>query len=563
MKPKKPLDPAALRRQAEARLAARSTAGQPQTEADLRRLQQELEIHQIELELQNEELQTAQVNLENSLELYTDLFDFAPVGYFHLQADGTICLVNLTGAKLVGIERGKLIQRRFQSLVTETDHSIFHTFLKQVFANESKQTCELTLVGGGPTPLKVRLEAALSPGAQECRVALLDVTEQRQLEQELRQVQKLEAIGQLAGGVAHDFNNILAAMILQTDLLLMLPDVSAELRTGLQDINSYADRAAKLTRQLLLFSRKQVMHVSDLDLNVAVTNLSTMLLRLLGEDHDLRIALHSSALSVRADATMLDQILLNLVLNARDAMPSGGAILVSTSLLKLPADSGSKTKELPPGAYACLTVTDSGSGIPAENLPHMFEPFFTTKAQGKGTGLGLATVYGIAKQHGGAVTVETTINRGSTFKVFLPISPLAVPALPEPVTKVKLAGGSETILLVEDEAGLRDLTSLLFTRAGYKVLSAADGAQALALWQEHKDSIDLLFTDLKMPGGMTGHELADQLCGSDPKLPVVYTSGYSTDLADLELALPPSQRFIGKPAAPKLILSTIREILDR
>jgi PAS domain S-box-containing protein len=389
-----------------------------------------------------------------------------------------------------------------------------------------------------------------------------DVTDQRKLEEQLRQSQKMDAIGQLAGGVAHDFNNILAAMMMQVEVLAMSEELPAETCNGLKEIQSDVGRAASLTRQLLLFSRQQVMQPRDLDLNENITSLAKMLQRLVGEDVRFQLNLHPRPLVTRADAGMLDQALLNLVVNARDAMPDGGRLVIETGVRVFTEEEAAAIPDVSPGRHLCLRVSDTGCGIAPENLAHIFEPFFTTKDPGKGTGLGLATVFGIVKQHGGSLTVESEVGTGTTFQIVLPAAETAGRTPDETAEKPLPLGGTETILLVEDEPSLRMLTRVLLERAGYQVLEAAHGVEALERWQQHRGKIQLLFTDIVMPEGLSGRELATRLRADHPTLGVIFTSGYSAEIAGRELSLQPGQNFIQKPASPHQLLETVRRCLD-
>jgi PAS domain S-box-containing protein len=388
----------------------------------------------------------------------------------------------------------------------------------------------------------------------------LDVTREVELENRYRQSQKLEAIGQLAGGVAHDFNNILTSMLMQIELARMEGGLPAEVSANLKQIYDDASRAASLTRQLLLFSRRQIMQSRDLDLNEVITNLAKMLQRIIGEDVHLQLNLHSAPLLTHADPGMLDQVAMNLAVNARDAMPQGGRLVIGSSEFVVGVELAQQQPDAAPGRYVCLSVTDNGSGIPPEILPRIFEPFFTTKEVGKGTGLGLATVFGIVKQHRGWLTVESTPGAGTTFKVFLPALKTSVLEVAEAVAKPP--GGTETILLAEDDVAVRKSTVTILRQRGYQVLEAASGPEALKVWSQARDVIALLFTDLVMPGGITGRQLAAQLQTDKPGLKVIYASGYSSDIAGREIQLQSGENFIQKPVHPDKLLKTIRECLD-
>jgi len=381
------------------------------------------------------------------------------------------------------------------------------------------------------------------------------------LEEQLRQAQKMEAIGQLAGGVAHDFNNILTSVLMQIELSFDDPQLSPELAESLTQIGKDAQRAANLTRQLLLFSRRQVMQTRNLDLNESVTNLAKMLQRIIGEDIRLQLHLHPAPLITRADAGMLDQVVMNLAVNARDAMPEGGNLVVATSETVVDETRARNYPEASPGRYACLSVSDTGCGIPAEILSRVFEPFFTTKEPGKGTGLGLATVFGIVKQHHGWVNVSSEPGRGASFEVFLP-------AVETPTTggsdtsRFQPCGGTETILFVEDESSVRKATRAVLMRHGYTIIEAGNGVDALKLWEEHRAKIALLLTDLVMPSPISGLQLAQRLQAEAPNLRVIYISGHSAEIAGRQIELRPGDNFLQKPFAPAHLLTAIRSCLD-
>ncbi len=390
-----------------------------------------------------------------------------------------------------------------------------------------------------------------------------DVTERRQLEEQLRQSQKMEAIGLLAGGVAHDFNNILAVVQLQAELTAALPNLPPRVQEGLGQIRAATERAASLTRQLLLFGRRQVLQPRVLNLNQALTSLARMLRRVIGEDIALELLLADRPLYVRADPSMVDQVLLNLAVNARDAMPRGGRLLIETGEAILEADQACPQLGRAPGRYVWMRVRDTGRGIVPEVLPHIFEPFFTTKEVGKGTGLGLATVYSIVQQHHGWIEVHSTPGEGATFTIHLPAAaPEEVPGAAPAPAATPPPRGSETILLVEDDPNVRELTQALLAQSGYRVLSAADGWTALALWQNHRESVDLLLTDLVIPGGWSGRDLARRFREDKPGLKVLYFSGYSAEVAGRELDLQDDQQFLSKPFTAAVLLQTVRRLLD-
>ena len=358
-----------------------------------------------------------------------------------------------------------------------------------------------------------------------------DITGRRQLENQLRQAQKLEAIGQLAGGVAHDFNNILAAMLLQAGLLQQDPDLGPAARDGLRELETAAQRAANLTRQLLMFSRRSVMSFRVLDLNEVVANLLKMLRRLIGEHIVVSFEASPSLPPVEADPGLLEQVLMNLAVNARDAMPTGGQLSIGTSSRIIHESDVPRNPNMRPGRFVCLSVADTGVGMDDATRSRLFEPFFTTKELGKGTGLGLATVHGIVAQHKGWVEVESEVGQGTTFRVFLP----ALEPAPETITHdhsppLRAPHRGTTILLVEDESTVRHMLAISLRRLGYTPLEAADGRAALKIWETEKANVDLLLTDMVMPEGITGIDLAQRFQGERPELKVIISTGYSSEI---------------------------------
>lgn len=381
-----------------------------------------------------------------------------------------------------------------------------------------------------------------------------DVTERRQLESEYRHAQKMEALGQLAAGVAHDFNNLLTVIGGNAALLKMAEVSGAELRECCDEIVSATDSATNLTRQLLTFGRKNVVRRTEVDLDEVVDKFTRMLERLVGADVRLRRERDADLSLVLADTSMLEQVLLNLAVNARDAMPDGGELVITTSNRR-------PSREI--GAWVCLTVRDNGAGIPPALVSKLFEPFFTTKEPGRGTGLGLATVFGIVQQHKGRIEVESEPGKGSAFHVFLPVSIENQASGPSPLARVTPGQGHETILVVEDESSVRLLVTRLLRRYGYTVYEAESGLGALEVWRRHAADIDLLLTDMVMPDGLTGYDLAKRLCGEKPNLKVLLTSGYSADLASRQQAWNEEYGFLQKPYDPPRLASALRQCLDR
>jgi nitrogen-specific signal transduction histidine kinase/ActR/RegA family two-component response regulator len=390
-----------------------------------------------------------------------------------------------------------------------------------------------------------------------------DVTHEAQLEAQLRQKQKMEAVGTLAGGVAHDFNNILAAIQMQVGLLKSNGDLSPGQSELANDIGIAVQRATALTRQLLMFSRKEMRQLRDLDLNQSVNEMTKMLTRTLGENIAVQLNLAAQPMFLHADAGMMDQVLMNLAVNARDAMPDGGRLVIETAGVEFDESAATQTAQARPGSFVRLSVSDNGCGIPPENLVRIFEPFFTTKDIGKGTGLGLATVFGIVQQHHGWINVYSEVGHGTTFKVYLPR--LAEMHDTKFIKKPPAAAptGHETILLVEDEPSLRILLGKSLARLGYRVLEAATGVKAMEVWKEHQGEIQMLLTDLMMPDGMTGRELGQRLLQENPKLKVIYMSGYSADIIAKDFPLQEGVNFLIKPFQVQQLAQTIRQSLDQ
>ncbi len=389
---------------------------------------------------------------------------------------------------------------------------------------------------------------------------ILDITRWRELGEHLRQAQKMDAVGRLAGGVAHDFNNMLQIINGYSELLLDGIPPQDPMREFVEEIKKSVDRSAGLTRQLLAFSRQQVLTPQVLDLNKVIANSTKMIRRLIGEDVKLRMTQGHQLSPVKVDPVRIDQVILNLAINARDAMPKGGKLIIQTANVGVDEDFTRAHLPMTPGPYVLLRVSDTGDGMDAETRSHIFEPFFTTKEKGKGTGLGLATVYGIVKQSGGYIWVQSELKKGTTFAIYLPPAERtsdskdeqAIPAAP---------GGPETVLMVEDEKEVRALVRRMIESKGYKVLEARNGREALRVAKQHEGSIQLLLTDVVLPG-MNGRVLAERLLRLRPEMKVIFLSGYTDDAVTRQGGLIPGSHLLQKPVAPDVLTRKVREVLD-
>jgi PAS domain S-box-containing protein len=387
-----------------------------------------------------------------------------------------------------------------------------------------------------------------------------DVSERRLLEEQLRQAQKMEAVGRLAGGVAHDFNNLLTVIKGYSELMLEELDNAHPLRTEVDEIKKAADRAASLTRQLLAFSRQQVLAPKVLDLNLIVHNMDKLLRRLLGEEVILTSVLAPTLGRVKADPGQVEQVIMNLAVNARDAMPKGGKLTIETSNVDLDENYTREHVAVKPGKYVMIAVSDTGMGMPEKVQARIFEPFFTTKEVGKGTGLGLSTVYGIVKQSGGYVWVYSEVGIGSTFKVYLPRvdAPLDAGSL---TRQLITHPGNETVLLVEDEEGVRTLMRQVLQKHGYNVLEARDGGEALVVCERHQGKIELLLTDVVLEN-MSGQDVAERLLRFRPDMKVLYVSGYADDAIVKHGVLTAGAAFLQKPFTTEALARKIRHVLE-
>jgi two-component system, cell cycle sensor histidine kinase and response regulator CckA len=510
---------------------------------------------------------SAQEALSASEANYRGLVERSPDAIF-LHRDEKFVYANPAAMKLLRAEAPRdIIGRSVLDLVRPENRDVIRRRIQEAVEGGRPPLMEQKVLRLDGTPFEA--EATSIPltyeGQPAVQTIMRDITGRKELEQQLRQSQKMEAVGQLAGGVAHDFNNMLAVIRGNAELLLLDPDqLTAEASGCLKQVVAATERAANLTRQLLAFSRKQMMQTQPLALNDVIGDLTKMLNRVIREDIRLQCNYAPRLPFIQADRGMMEQVLLNLVVNARDAMPRGGQLLITTDTARFDETYARGHPEASAGEYVCLTVSDTGIGIAPEHLPRIFEPFFTTKELGKGTGLGLATVYGIVKQHLGWIEVSSQPAAGSTFKVFLPAAAAPSGSEAAPQAEAAVRGGTEAILLVEDDYAVRVITRRVLESQGYKVYEATSVPQALELWRSRAGEIALLLSDIVMPEGVTGRELAEQLRVHRPTLKVILMSGYSADVAgkDTDFFQRRETIFLQKPCSSRTLLESVRRCLD-
>ncbi|MGV3754502.1 MAG: PAS domain S-box protein [Verrucomicrobiota bacterium] len=502
--------------------------------------------------------------LRQSEKRYRQLVETARDLIFTLSADGMVLSLNNALTQATGWVVEDWLGRHYSETLPDEVKAEAAVQFQLAMTGERLPLFELPLKtkDGG----QITMEVTITPLTEGDKVVGLfgvgrDVTDRKRMEGELRQLQKMESVGQLAAGVAHDFNNILTVIQGNTSLLLANHPEPGQ-QDLLDQVLDASQRAANLTRQLLAFSRKQVLQRRSLNLNEVTSQMTQMLDRILGEDITLEFHYDTDLPSVKADSSMVEQVILNLAVNARDAMPKGGLLRISTDAVTIDAMYCRQKPQASVGEHVCLSVSDTGCGIAPENLVLIFEPFFTTKEFGKGTGLGLATVYGIIKQHQGWVEVDSIVGKGTTFRLYLPVveTPTLISSKPaaQPVEKK----GSETILVVEDDSMVRRMLETLLSMGGYQILSAASGGEALQVWKTNHAKVKLLLTDMVMPGGISGKELAETLRQERPELRVLISSGYSSELVSGGEALPPKTWFLAKPYTPKELMEKVRVALD-
>jgi two-component system cell cycle sensor histidine kinase/response regulator CckA len=505
--------------------------------------------------------------LRRSEERFSKAFQASPLPMCIQNSEtGVFVDVNTSYQALVGYTRAELLAPEFGQTTLwvdpETPNQIRAGFAHQhtvrgLLAN-------LRTHRGETRETLISAEEFALGGEQHVLLILQDITEKSQLENRLRQAQKMEAVGQLAAGIAHDFNNLLTVILGHSSEQLHNSQLEEGMKRALQQVVLASERATILTRQLLAYSRKQIIQRRALDLNQAVENNVAMLRRIIGEDITIETTFATQLPGAHADPTSIDQVVMNLTLNARDAMPEGGKLTLRTELCTISEDHLAAHPEARAGTFLCLVVKDTGCGMDANTLARVFEPFYTTKEQGKGTGMGLATVSGIVQQHDGWVEVQSELHRGTTFYVYLPTSHSRTQPCPALVTPPVVEGSAEqasTILVVEDEDMLRGFVKSVLESVGYTVLVAANGVEALDVWEREKGHVHLLFTDVVMPENISGWQLARRLTQKKPDLKVIFMSGYSAELITPEFEECGSHYFLPKPFLTEKLTNTVATCL--
>ncbi len=532
---------------------------------DVQHLVHALQIHEIQLEMQNEELRRTQVELEAARDRYVELYDSAPTGYLTVNSQGKILEANLPACTLLGVTRNDLIGKLLIAYIPDGGQAEYRRHVRALLQSPNRQTCDLDLIRPDGAAISVRLESVAihnHVGDETLvRTALIDITTHKQLEVQFRQVQKIEAVGRLAAGVAHDFNNLLTVINGYSTLLIdQLSPEDHRYALVVETLHA-GERAAELTKQLLAFSRKQIFIPQQLNLNESLQEISSMLRRLLGDRIALTMDLAPDLWPISGDKGQLDQVIMNLVVNAHDAMLQGGTVTITTRNFSVTPEQPDPNGVMPQSDYVEVSVFDNGQGMSPDTLSHLYEPFFTTKEVGHGTGLGLSTVYGIIKQSHGYIFVNSALGRGSTFACYYPrLMAASVQAPAKAPQDTRRMTGSETLLLVEDHDSVRALVAQALTGYGYRVIEAVDGKDALRVVASLSEPIQVLVTDVMMPN-LSGPELAERLRRTWPGLRVLFMSGYTNPLKPPILDTPGTV-FIQKPFGLDTLGSRLRDLLD-
>ena len=544
-----------------------------EAKSQLHNLDKMVSVRTAELQVANERLtreiaerSQAENQLRLSEERFAKAFKSSPTPMaIQSLVDHTFLDANDSFLEMTGYPRQDLIGASALSINLWVDHHARTSIANQVRSGVSVRNLEsmIRTRSGDQRATLLSAELILLGDKPYALISENDISQRLELESQLRQAQKMEAIGHLAAGVAHDFRNILTVIQGHANLRLLNKNLDKKVADSFVQITEAVERASNLTRQLLAFSRKQIMQFEVVDLNKLVSNISSMLARLIGEHISVRYEFRQDLPFIDADVCSIEQVIMNLAVNSRDAMPDGGELVISTSLSEFDTAYSHRNPESAPGKFVCLTVTDTGCGMDESTKNRLFEPFFTTKEVGKGTGMGLATAYGIIKQHNGWIEVDSSPGAGATFRVFLPVTGKEA-AIPEKKPMINEAlGGHEKILVVEDEEPVRNFVCDLLAEYGYKVNIASNGVEALNVWEQTSGDFDLLLTDVVMPKEISGVQLADRLQAKKRDLKVIYTSGYSIELLDKHFQSRGEFNFLPKPYHPLKLAETVRTCLDK
>ena len=536
---------------------------------DLNRLVDERthELHGANTRLLREmaERELAQEALKISEERLAKAFDASPLPVAILRLNDHGCIeCNRAFLAATGCESHDLLGRSLwdAGVVLEPQSRLDTLALLSRGGHVRQRACELVSKNGEPRAALLWIERFELASGPHLLAVVQDISEQLKIEHQLRQSQKMEAIGHLAAGVAHDLNNIITVVSGHTSLQLAKTQLDSDVAWSLRQVQGAGERAAALTRQLLAFSRKQVMEKKAVSLSGVIQNVASMLRRLIPESLALTFE-HEPALPlIYADVCNLEQIIVNLVVNARDAMTQGGSIAIRTDAVEVTAAHAARSAEARPGRFARLTVTDTGEGMSPATLARIFEPFFTTKPVGKGTGMGLATVIGIIQQHEGWVEAESQPGRGTTFRIYLPVTDRAGTVEEAPVIAAPVQAADEVILLAEDDPDVRSLACCVLKEAGYRVIEAEDGPHAIAAWREFNGRIDLLLTDMVMPGGLSGSDVAERFRADRPESKVLFSSGYSVEIFGSDLSVREDFNYLAKPYLANQLLQAVARALS-
>jgi two-component system cell cycle sensor histidine kinase/response regulator CckA len=511
------------------------------------------------------EVERKTADLVRAEEKYRDLYDNAPDMYHSIDKDGYIIEVNQTEAEALGYRNEELIGRHLTDIFSGDSKKAFEKDFPVLLNKGSLSGLERQVIckDGSVIDVSINVRAVYDEKGEpvKTRAIMRDITEKRKLEAQLLHAQKMEAIGQFAGGIAHDFNNILTVIIGYGHLLQVKLNMDKTLNSYVTCILNSAQKAASLTHSILAFSKKQLINTTPVNIKEIILALKKLLPRLIGEDIELSVHLTGEDLIVMADTTQIEQVLMNLATNARDAMPDGGSLVIRTDSVRIDDYFINNYGFGRPGNYALISVTDTGHGMEDVTKEKIFEPFFTTKEVGKGTGLGLSMAYGIIKQHNGYINVYSELGKGSTFKIYLPVIKSDVEEM-RPAAITMPTGGTEVILLAEDNEEVRKLTRTVLDSFGYEVIEAVDGEDAINKFKEDKDKIQLLIFDLIMPQ-KNGKEAFEEIKKIRPNIKVLFSSGYAADIIQKKGGIEEGINTVQKPISPRELIKKVREILDR